>query len=58
LSKPSRRIYYSPDGDCKTLRKIPDLLPLLAECPQKAMDEFEAKIDLSSRLAPIQSFLR
>jgi hypothetical protein len=35
-------VWFSPDRDCRTLRKTPDLLPLLAECPQEAMDEFEA----------------
>ena len=45
-------VYFSPIGDCKTLRQIPDLLPLLAQCPQSAMDEFESKLDLASRIAP------
>ena len=42
---------FSPSRDCKTLRQIPDLLPLLAQCPQSAMDEFESKLDLASRIA-------
>jgi len=50
-------VYFSPDRDCRTLRQVPDLLPLLAECPLEAMEEFEAKIDLSSRLAPVQPSL-
>ena len=44
---------FSPSRDCKTLRQIPDLLPLLAQCPQSAMDEFESKLDLASRIAPV-----
>jgi adenine-specific DNA-methyltransferase len=48
-------VYFGPDRDCRTLRQIPDLLPLLAECSQEAVEEFEAKIDLSSRLTPVQA---
>ncbi|MCX6878655.1 MAG: hypothetical protein NTW21_33310 [Verrucomicrobia bacterium] len=50
-------VFYGPSGHCKTLRQIPDLLPLLAQCPQSAMDEFEAKLDLTSRITPAQSTL-
>lgn len=50
-------VYHSPNGDCKTLRQIPDLLPLLAECPQSAMVEFETKIDLTPRITPAQPYL-
>lgn len=50
-------VYHSPGRDCKTLRHIPDILPLLAQCPQSAMAEFESKLDLTSRIArsaPVQ----
>ena len=47
-------VFLSPAQVCITLRQIDDVIPLLAHCPQTALDEFDAKIDLASRILPHQ----
>lgn len=51
-------VYFAPTKDCKTLREIADVLPYLEFCPQIALDEFEAKIDLGARIAQPQAHLK
>jgi adenine-specific DNA-methyltransferase len=50
-------VYLSPAQECITLRQIDDVIPLLSNCPKEALEEFEAKIDLGSRILPHQAKL-
>jgi len=50
-------VYFSPARECRTLRRIADVIPLLEHRPKPAMDEFEFKIDLVARIAQPQTRL-
>ena len=50
-------VYFSPARECRTLRQIADVIPLLEHCPKAAMEEFESMIDLAARIAQPQASL-
>ena len=57
LERSKKVVYFIPARECRTLRQIADVIPLLKHCPKPAMEEFEFKINLTARIAQPQARL-